>query len=144
MISFLSGLDGEIIECMTLFCFSPHLIRHLILNEVVGHFFQLRASPIGSLKSILDNKHTKNSLQQLLQKQNFSNFLFFYFFWSCYSRSFYLEKIVATPNEFFYLKKSYNSIKNRERSGRRGEVEPSNPSILSLSTSFSVSYHRES
>ena len=27
---------------------------------------------------------------------------------------------------------------------RRGGAEPSNPSILSLSTSFSVSYHRES
>ena len=34
------------------------------------------------------------------------------FFWSCYSHSLYLEKTIPTLNEFFYLNKSYNSIKN--------------------------------
>ena len=34
------------------------------------------------------------------------------FFWSCYSSSLDLESTVATPNEFFSIIKSKDSIKN--------------------------------
>ena len=61
------------------FFFSSPLGQIALVHQPISFLFFssacptcLRTSPIGSLKPILENKHTKNSLQHLLLKQNFS------------------------------------------------------------------------
>ena len=57
----------------------------------------------------------------------------FFFFLSCYSVFLDIKNTVATPNEFFYLKKSYNSIKNNHFSLLSQRLQTQHSFLLNIS-----------